>query len=84
MFQRKTVQSIVASFQKTIDDLNEINNRENQNVDRINVEIAQLEAEKQNSLQEGNAAIAIAAKIRKLISCSLPICLVPNPPGVPK
>ena len=68
MFQRKTVQSIVASFQKTIDDLNEINNRENQNVDRINVEIAQLEAEKQNSLQEGNAAIAIAAKIRKLIS----------------
>lgn len=68
MFQRKTVQSVVASFQKTIDDLNEINNRENQNVDRINVEIAQLEAEKQNSLQEGNAAIAIAAKIRKLIS----------------
>lgn len=68
MFQRKTVQSVVVSFQKTIDDLNEINNRENQNVDRINVEIAQLEAEKQNSLQEGNAAIAIAAKIRKLIS----------------
>lgn len=68
MFQRKTVQSVVASFQKTIDDLNEINNRENQNVDRINVEIAQLEAEKQNSLEESNAAIAIAAKIRKLIS----------------
>jgi hypothetical protein len=68
MFQRKTVQSVVASFQKTIDDLNEINNRENQNVDRINVEIAQLEAEKQNSLEEGNAAIAIASKIRKLIS----------------
>lgn len=68
MFQRKTVQSVVASFQKTIDDLNEISNRENQNVDRITTEIAQLEAEKQNSLEEGNAAIAIAAKIRKLIS----------------
>ena len=68
MFQRKTVASVLSSFQKTVDDLNEIQKRENQNIGRIQIEITQLEAEKQNSIQESVAAENIAKKIANLIS----------------
>lgn len=67
-FTPKTVSSVVASFQRTIDDLQAIVARENANVERINIELSQLEAEKNNSLQESSAAIAVSEKISKLIS----------------
>lgn len=66
--QPKTVSSVLASFEQTIVDLREIDDREMVNVNNIEVEIAQLEAAKQNSLQESTAARTIATKLANLIS----------------
>jgi hypothetical protein len=64
----KTVASVVASFQKTIDDLLAINEKETQRYNNIEIEIQQLNAEQKNAQAEAFNAKAIADKIAKLIS----------------
>jgi hypothetical protein len=64
----KTVTSVVASFQKTIDDLLAINEKETQRYNNIEIEIQQLNAEQKNAQAEAFNAKAIADKIAKLIS----------------
>jgi hypothetical protein len=66
--QPKTVDSVLASFRATINDLENIINRETANIEKLNIEMAGLEAQKINSQQEAAAAETIAAKISKLIS----------------
>jgi hypothetical protein len=64
----KTVASVVASFQKTIDDLMAINEKETQRYNNIEIEIQQLNAEQKNAQTEAFNAKAVADKIAKLIS----------------
>lgn len=64
----KTVASVVASFQKTIDDLLAINEKETQRYNNIEIEIQQLNAEQKNAQTEAFNAKAVADKIAKLIS----------------
>lgn len=64
----KTVASVVASFQNTINDLQLIAENQAKEANRLAVEIIQLEAAKTNALEESLSAEKIADKISKLIS----------------
>lgn len=64
----KTVASVVASFQQTIDDLMAINEKETERYNNLEIEIQQLNAEQKNAQTEAFNAKAVADKISKLIS----------------
>jgi hypothetical protein len=64
----KTVASVVASFQQTINDLSIIAEKQTEQANKLTIEITQLEAAKTNALEESIAAQNISDKIRNLIS----------------
>ena len=68
MFQRKTVASVLSDFQKTIDDLYNINEQECIKANEMTAKIAELELARQASLNESQNAVKVAAKLRDLIS----------------
>ena len=68
MFQRKTVASLLSDFQKTIDDLYNINEQECIKANEMTAKIAELELARQASLNESQNAVKVAAKLRDLIS----------------
>lgn len=64
----KTVASVLASFQQTIDDLMAINQKETERYNNLEIEIQQLNAEQKNAQTEAFNAKAVANKISSLIS----------------
>ena len=67
MFRSKTVSSVVASFQKTVDDLNKIAASKAQDAEDADVIIEATTKYKEDALKEGERAIKIAMKINGMI-----------------
>lgn len=64
----KTVASVVASFQQTIDDLMAIHQKETDRYNNLEIEIQQLNAEQKHAQSEAFLAQSVANKIFSLIS----------------
>ena len=65
---KKTVDSVLAGFQKTVQDLRDIGERQQATVNGNNEKIASLVVAVQSARQERDRANAIADKLAALIS----------------
>lgn len=68
MLGTKTVASVLKNFQKTIDDLNKIENQSIEKIDKLNTEIMDLKAQTNTAVDERDKANSIASKLEHLIS----------------
>jgi hypothetical protein len=66
--QRKTVAGVIASFQRTIEELGEIATRNNNEAALNDETIAQLQAENSLLSSEASKAANVAKKIAELVS----------------
>lgn len=63
----KTVDSILASFQKTVDDLNQVAQEQDQKRREYEQEVATFTAKAESAENESNRATAAAARIKALL-----------------
>jgi hypothetical protein len=68
MFGKKTVDSVLASFRKTIAELQAIEKASQMEADRLGSAIANAKFDRDTAIEEANRAAIVAGKIESLIS----------------
>lgn len=67
MFQKKTVATVIAGFNKVCDDLTEVSIRNFERADAIEGELSQLEVEQGQAISEASRATTIRDNILKMV-----------------
>ena len=67
LFGKKTTASVMASFNKTLSDLREVEASHKKEAEDREIEIAQKQAERAAALSEAQSASAVASRLEALI-----------------